>query len=347
MKSACRLRCKWPQACVALSLLGAAMTAHADVPTNKALIAAMPPATESVRIHRYDVMTSEGSVLQHESKRIINRLGNANSEEDRNRLISIVLRHVAMANLIVHIEGGSEFTRITGNPIGIGVGNYHSRSIWFVEGSLDQLKKGLAEDREFKGDVKELTLSDVPVYQSEVREFVMKGDKVEAIQEKRFVAIPTSHCVVITEDKHELEHILQGLKSTTSNVPEKWRVVAEKVEIESPIVVLRRFDPNNELDYYSPVNPNNPAYRRADIESFSFVMPAHNRLAFELYAVSKEPRKAAAFFGQDSFRQEVFEWKVNFHGTGFDAEVFVRDKKRNEAHPMLMVYHLFGPNVFI
>ena len=334
-------------ACTAICLLTVVTAAHAEVPTNTQLIAAMPPATESVLIRRYSALASEESALKNEAQQTIDGLGDVASEEERNALLNVVLRYVAMADPVVHAEGGSDFTRITGDPGGIGVGNYNSRSIWCVERSLDRLKKRLAEQRDLSGDVKTFTLDDVPAYETEVRRHVATDDKVTPVQEKRFVAFPSDHCVVITEDRNELEQILTGLKSKAPEVPEKWRVPTAGLELQSAIVLLRRYDPQNELDYYSPVSPKKPAFQRVNIESVALVLPSVNRLAFRIKCISEEPRKAVVYFACHTLRQEAYRWKTNVSDVGFEAEVAAIDENRDVAYPMLVLYMLFGPNVFI
>lgn len=331
----------------ALACLTAATATQAEAPTNKQLIAAMPPATESVLIQRYGILLADDSALKTEAQELIDNLGNIYSGEERDALLNVVLRHVAMAKPVVHAEGGSQFTRVTGDPLGVGVGNYNSRSIWCVERSLDRLMKRLAEKPDISGALKTFKLGGVPVYHSELRQYLMKGEEAAPIQEDRFVAFPSDRCVVITEDRDELKHILDRLESKASGVPEKWREVAAALELESPIVLLREYDPQNKLDYYSPVNPTQPDYKQADVQSVCLVVPSPKRLAFRLNCISKEPQKALAFYGYEVLCYETYRWDTKLRQAGFNSEVAVVDEKRDEAYPFLSLYILFGMNVFI
>lgn len=333
--------------CIALWLAGAAVAASAKAPSNVHLIAAMPSGVESVLVFRYAELTSDTSALKDDVYRTIDNLGKAHSEDERNQLLNIVLRYVAMSNPIVHAQGGSAFTRVTGDPRGLGLGNYHGRSIWYVERSLEPLRRRLDESRDIVGPVQAFKLDGVPIYQTEVTQHALKDDAVTPIQEQRFIAFPSDRCVVIVEDRGELEHILKVLRSDGRELPAGWRKVAGDLDVESPIILLRCYDPTNELDYYSPVNPRKSGFDHVDIESVALALPSVERLTFRMHCVSKEPQKAVTYYGHQALRREVFDWKVTWREGGFAADLTVIDEQRGRSYPTLVLYLLFGANLFL
>ncbi|HNO79379.1 MAG TPA: hypothetical protein PKN33_15115 [Phycisphaerae bacterium] len=308
----------------------------------------MPAATESVLVQRIKVLASDESALQKDIKSGIDSLGNVRYERERNDLLGVVQEYVAKANPVVFAEGGSEFTYLVGtNGADIGVGNYKSRSIWYVEQPLDALKKRLAENRDLTEGVTNSVLGDVTVYQTKVSKYGMNGEEVVPIEESLLVALPSDRCVVITEDAREMEQILAGLKSSAAELPRKWQAAASNLDLESPIVLLRCYDLKNELDAYSPTNPSHCPSNCVSVDSVALVLPSARQVSLRMNCISNEPQKVVAFFNDLLLSQDEYRWKTTFDATGFEAEIVVMDDQREKAHSLLSLYALFGPNVFI
>ncbi len=304
----------------------------------------MPPETQSVLVMRYEELVSDDSILKDDIRRSIDHGSN---DPEASELFNEILDSAMKANLLVRVAGGSEFTPITRDSSGIGVGNYNGRMVLYIEKSLKPLIDRLKKNENIKNVSESFKVENVPVFQSIERERGLNAGEYVAIDEELYFAFYNDRCVVVTESVDETKHILNHLGSDAAELPAKWAKAAAGLDIESPILILRQYDPKNELDYFSPVNRKNPEWKKSDTQGFGIILKSVKSLTFRMNCESREPQRAAAFFASDFFSQEIYAWNSRFRETGFEADISVIDEKRSKAHPLLTIYVLFGPNIFI
>jgi len=331
--------------CAILVWATAARAGGEEIPTNLRLIAAMPPGTESVLVYRYPALTAEDSAMKREFEEMLDGLGTPEDQDERNRLHNVVMRYVAMSNPLVQVEGGSQFTA----PDGVGVGNFNGRSIWIVEHPLARLMQRLAARKDIDGELTPFKLGDVQCYETAVDVRISIRPDVAPVTERRLYAFPSTRSVVVTECRDDVEYILKALGAKEPKVPKQWEPFAAALDIESPIIILRRYDPSNDRDYWSPAGSMNPHYGRTQVEGFGLVLKSAHDVMFSLRCVAKQRERAAAYYKDHAFRQENFTWSIEERPEGFTAEITGNAARIREANiPItLITFVLFGPNVFI
>jgi hypothetical protein len=318
----------------------AASFAQPDAPSNRQLIAAMPPGVESVLIKRYPALTAADSALKVENLHVWDGLGNRSAEPEA--AFNDIVQQLADFKPVVYAEGGSDFTRVADPEGPSGLGNYNSRSIWYVQQPLGPLRRRL-DGKALPTQPATASNPHAPrVYETEVKQYVPKDGRAAPVQEKRFIAFPSDYCVVVVEQKGELDDILKALASRSAELPERWRSVAGKLEIESPVVLLRRYNRTNTLDYYSPFNPE---FLPVDIESFGLILPSEKRVNFRVRCLSRSVMEAEQYYKRGFLREEEYRWRVTMREGGFDAELVAVNG--NTQTVMMLLYVLFGANMFI
>ncbi|MBC7773029.1 MAG: hypothetical protein H7210_11075, partial [Pyrinomonadaceae bacterium] len=197
------------------ALLSAAALA-AEPPTNKQLIAAMTPTTESVIIWRIEPLMSDKSVLKaHAGKLSWTWLTPGKDDQ----LVGCISEALTKATIRVQVLAGSKFQPVKG----IGAGEHELRQIMYTKDSLEEVRKKLDNKDGVKDLGKNLALNGITVYTSDI---VLPWDKLAASKmadEKDpkakpkttpvFAAFPDDHCVVITFSQTEMDLLLKGLKA--------------------------------------------------------------------------------------------------------------------------------------
>lgn len=319
----------------------ASLHADADGLSNLQAIAAMPRGTESVMALRYDLLSSEESVFRTDFTWMIENLGVAGAPADRKKPESIILRAVAAATPLLYVEGGSQFTA----AYGVGTGNYNGRTVWVTAKPLSGLTRRLIDRKDVDGDIRPFKLGDAQAFEFPIQ--LRTSTKEELVPETRFVAFPNDRTVLICESRDDLEVMLKGLAEKEPRMPQQWESVATGLDIEAPIVVLRRYDPKNNGDYYAPMNARRS--HPVAVDGFALVMPAVKNLAFRLRCLTNDREGARSYYQEDDrFPTNAFVWQVGRQPDGFLADITALGQTSGQISSMIMRLHLlFGVNIFV
>jgi hypothetical protein len=152
--------------------------------------------------------------------------------------------------------------------------------------------------------------------------------------------------VVIAPDRPQIEHMLRSLAAPGPAVPERWAAAAQGIDLASPVVVLRQYEPGNDRDFYSPVSNPNLGQVRAKIDSLAVALPSVKEKVLRVHGVAEEAQKALDFFKQ--FGSERILWDVQQDEKGFSGAVRFKLPEQEEAASIyLLLLVFYGPNVVI
>ena len=318
--------------------------AGGEPPSNLRLIAAMPPGAESVLLFRLDRLTEPNSVLRDWTRQYVDNLGQTLDPNAQNEPLNVIERGLSAAKPLVHAEGGSDFM-----AEGIGVGNYNGREIWVTEKPLTALVTRLTAKQDVQGELTPFKLGTVSAFECPCLASSAEGDpNAKPLLERRFVAFPDERTFVLAESREELEAMLHGLVADRPKLPDRWARLGAQLGLESPIVLIRWYDPNNTRDYFSPVNPKHPRTSQSvDIDGVALVCPSVNRFALRMTCISRQPEQALAFFQEFAFKPAMYNWDTKMAARGFYADITITDEKHAREYLPLLLYVLFGPNVII
>ena len=157
--------------------------------------------------------------------------------------LSVVFNHIAQAKPIVHVEGGSDFTRKTGSADGLGLGHYTRRSISFVEHPLTPLLLRLARNHDFNRPCKPVNIAGNQAYEIKVEAPGMERADPGCVQQPCFIGFPSDRWVITAPTRSELEFMLKALASPARVLPDRWKNLADSLDIESPLFLIRRHNP--------------------------------------------------------------------------------------------------------
>lgn len=327
--------------CVATVVVGGC--ARRDGPSgalsNRALIGAMPDGAESVMVWRLDELQREAPDMKEAVEEWFLGL---NEEAAATERIEIVLRRsIGGAGPVVWAHSGSRFTA----PPDLGVGDYNERSIWITERPLRELRRALDTGEGVGGPVQRHEIGGVRVYQM-LREREFYGG--ESMTEPMFIALPDQRTALIAESLDDVGQMLGRYGRAPSGIPEQWRSAAARIEIESPLVILRRYDPESEDDEFSPVNPGLSAERRIDIEAFALVLADAERSRYRLEVITRQPQRAEEAFFRLLLPEPVFDWTVQPTDRGFAATLGGEAEREYHAREALTtLLMVFGLNLYI
>ena len=307
--------------------------AGATAPSTKALIAAMPDGTESVIVCRFDNPASQ-LALKDSVWGFFEQL----SEKDS--FHKTIFRAVAQAGLLAQATGGSDF----GGPKGVGVGWYVDRSIYVVAKPLADLQRQLERGGVFPSASKKRTVEGITVYEGQVSSRHLQDPEGKPRQEPWFITLLDERTLVTTQSMDELLHMIRSLRDSRESVPVEWRELAPRVDFDSAIVILRRYDPSNEDDPWSPFGPRIDKEFRVNIDGYAVTVPNTGKLKLEMYCRTEEPEKAARFLSIRMFtggKDHVERWDIDKLEQGFLAQIF-SEHPEDPAYLLLTVWALFG-----
>lgn len=316
-------------------------------PSNLALISAMPPETESVLILRCDRLTAGDSLLRDRVLEFLNGIEEAGTRQEYTTSpLSVVFNHIVQAQPILHVEGGSDFTRKTGSADGLGLGHYTRRSISYVERPLTPLLLRLATNNDFDGPCKPLKIAGKQAYEIEVEAPGMERADPDCVRQPCFIGFPSDRWVITAPTRSELEFMLKTLASPARMLPDNWKNLAASLDIESPLFLIRRYNPASVLDCYSPVIHSQTVYPRVDIEGFALTLPSVNQLLFRMSCQSREPDQAMGHYGS-WLPEPQWVWNSTPRPAGFEAGIAASEITEATQTLVFGLLILFGANVFI
>jgi hypothetical protein len=305
--------------------------------SNRPLIAAMPDGAESVIVLRLDELQREAPVLKGIAERPIVGL---EGDEPADAMDAVLRRGIQAAGPIVWAHGGSRFTP----PPDLGLGDYDGRSIWVTERPLDDVIRALATGEGIGGPIERHEAGDVTVYEGRrTIEFYGGESKIEPM----FVAFADSRTPMVAETREDIVQMLERWRGGHREVPARWRSPAQRLEIESPVVVLRRYDPESEGDQFSPVNRLIPPEERIEIEAVGVVLADPAKSRYRLEVITRQPQRAEEFY-RHWLSEREFAWTVEATEEGFAATLEgAAEQEEDVAAALYSLLIVFGWNFYI
>ena len=133
--------------------------------------------------------------------------------------------------------------------------------------------------------------------------------------EDRYVAVVDDATLVIAPRREEAESMVRALRRGEQGVPAWWRDAAAGLPLESPIVILRRYDPTNARDYLSPENPLLDERQRAGLRMLGLALVDAKEGVFRLRGVTGDSAQARrVLMTQKYLPQSDFAWEVEEEG---------------------------------
>ncbi len=327
-------------------VLAVALAGQPDAPParpslgNPALLAIMPGTVESVMLVRFEAPIDYGGVIAGWR----DSLGHFGDEElGRDDLLNTTLRAVAAAHPSAFLWAGSGFT----GPDGIGVGNFDERWIWVVGSPVTALRERL-DACEGVAELNEpFDVQGVRVYSAKTFHYPdgYPHATKEKIEKETLVAFPREHVVLIAQSRRDIEHMVSAALKPPDSPPVRWAPVAEGLDLGSPLLILREYDPRNTRDWQSPLNATREDEDgQADIRMAGLALP--DDAGFRLNVVSRTPDRAKRFYRTHVLVEDAFAWKDTPTETGFRAVLRVAEGAEDGA-PLLCLLVFFGPNIGI
>jgi hypothetical protein len=211
--------------------------------SQRQLIAAMPPETESVLAIDHDVLLGSMSAFRkvagHACFHPSPWLCDVAPEWD---LRCMVERAIIRTQPRLHVLGGKKFAPPVSSDAGdsgLGAGNFVDVSIWQVRRPLIDLRDWLDELASCGKRVRRSEVLGTTVYASHT--LLLTSDRAPPRREERFLAFPDETTVVLTEEETALRHILHSLSRKNFEIPPQWACAASRVSLEAPIIILRSY----------------------------------------------------------------------------------------------------------
>ena len=315
---------------LAITAMVRVSAAASTAPSTKALIAAMPDGTESVIVCRFDKSASQ-LALKDSAEQFFELL----SEKDS--FHKTIFRAVAQSGLLAQATGGSDF----GGPTGVGMGWYVDRSIYVVANPLADLQRQLERGGVFPSGSRKRTVEGITVYAGQVSAHYPQDPEEVRRLEYWFITLLDERTLVKTQSMHDLLHIIRSLRDGWESIPVQWRELASRVDFDSAIVILRRYDPSNEDDPWSPFSLRISKEFRANIDGYAVTVPNTRKLKLEMYCRTEEPEKASRFLSKFTGGiNHVERWDIDKLEEGFLAQIPFDYEE--QAYLFLSVYVLFG-----
>ena len=270
-----------------VSILSCCIAGVKEPPSNEQLISIMSENTESVLVIRHDRIEDASEGLK-EFSQIWKSLAQEDwSGEEDPSLHTVVMHAAAASSPRVEIWGGSRFRR----PVDLGLGDYEGRYLWIVADSLTPLRERITADVDIEGDIEVIEHEGLEIFVGESR--IVEYGNIDRI-ESTFVSMPDDNTLLMTESIEEIKHMLAAIKADDPSMPEQWAEVAQRTDLEVPILVLRSYDPTDKASPYSPLNPH-WGDKRVEIKSYSWAVQKSKDLTVRLVCDTPNPTKALAF----------------------------------------------------
>lgn len=324
-------------AALAVTAAGCASGPQPPAPlSNPALIAAMPDGAESVMVLRLDELHAAPD-LKESAERMVAWL---DGDEPADTMDTLLRRGIQAAGPVAWVHAGSRFTA----PPDLGVGDYDARSIWVTRRPLNDVIRALDTGEGVAGPLARHEANGVTIYEGQrTIEFYGGESKTESM----FVAFADARTPMVAETRDDIEQMLARWRAGDRQIPARWRSGAQRLEVESPIVILRRYDPASEEDQFSPVNRRIPPEERIEIEAFGIVLTDPAKRRYRLEVISSQPQRAEEFF-RHWLSDESFAWTVEAADAGFAATLEgAAGQEEDVAMELYSLLMVFGWNLYI
>ena len=327
------------------------VTALGQVLSNRELITLMPDEVESVLVLRSEPLTNDKSPFRREMQGFFG-IADANADSpDRephdfttssggNNLDRLIFSGVSKCNPVARALGGWGFAT---QPAGIGLGEFHHIQIWITRDSLSTLLQAIENSDGVVGEVKKEQVNGVAVYSSELESPATRK------LARFYFALPNDRTVVRTESLEQMKSVLGRLKrgAESSSLPERWKEAAKGIELDAPILLLRKMKEPVRIIKYDTATEKPEKFEPGQVEigSFAITAPSGAALRLRIRCITKSPADAPFYFYGGAFSggltPSYWKWKTNSDANGFDAEAVFSAEGKNH-HLSLLLITLFG-----
>ncbi len=293
----------------------------------------MPPGTESVIVQRVSMLTAKESIFRDEYNR--------HSHDRRvSNIWALVHDAVDHNKLVVSALGGSDFEA---PPTSGMTGNFNARTIYVVEQPLDVLRRQLETGQHVYALDDCFEFDGVDVFEGTIGR---AGPTHNSTGESRFVAIPHSHTVVLSETREDIEYMLTSLRAKKIEIPHQWRAVAKGHDLESAIVILREYLPEPEQREPGTLPCLLPGAARPTHLALTLIDVKRPTLKIALTA--QDPQGAIRWYHDALLlAKEGFAWDVTPTATGVTGTIGPEWEGAKPSYTTLTLILLFGPCVIV
>ncbi len=196
------------------------------------LIAAMPDQVESVMILRAKPLLAEGNPWNREMDAWFkprNEYSGHLQSRQASTIDNIVFSEVTQLNPVVRLMGGWDFKM----PQSIGTSSFRFIHVWITQDS----NGGVRERLRHEDSIDELQRDALTIYQAPVP---IAWDNLTTETLPVHVAFPNAHVTIVACSSADITHVAGQLKSPNADMPARWREAASAIDIESPVVILRK-----------------------------------------------------------------------------------------------------------
>ncbi|MDX2200480.1 MAG: hypothetical protein SF069_16115 [Phycisphaerae bacterium] len=266
----------------------------------------------------------------------------------------VVFQRIVMLRPQKRVLAGADFKR----PIAPGIGQCEYLAIWVTADSNEALRNDVASGRGINGEVVTANSDGVEVFHSKVELFAEAtappGQQNDARSMQVSVAFPTPHVTVVSFVPNGAAHVAKALKQKAErNVPLRWQSLASRIDLNAPLVLLRRMgNPQQCVGYPDPNNRSKPIIRDITLHGFAIAAAPDEPLRFRLVADAPSAEDAYLYFQgggtRGGFPAPTYTWdRINRVG-GFDATVtFTPTPTARNSHASLLMIGFFGLEILI
>lgn len=302
------------------------------VPSNEQLIAAMPPRMESVIVLSMKALSSETSAFKRDFPSFSSSPVSAGQKDGLSAAIDRILAEGTVEKMVM---AGSNFRAAQG----AGAGSFDSCVLFLLDRPIMNFEESLKANRDVE-----------PVESPAGNIFKGRTRAPDGTEVPLFVSHPTDTTMVLAMSQGDVEHILRQLRSDSREIPPHWRAFSQDAAIESPAIVIRKYDPTNQNDSHSPINPKRPPDMKVEIDGFVLTIPSTEKVELLLRCKTGSPDRAISFYRSAEMRyyvlpELIWNWEITKTTDGFEAKISVREGSGQNYHCLVVLYSLFGVNM--
>lgn len=330
-----------------------------DSPNNRQLIASMPDAIESVLLLQAEPLLREGCALKSELQGFLAVIDEATpgmsapasdllSSVGNNNLDRIVFSELVKRRPTKRLVGGAGFQP----PQDIGIGSFRYLTVWITRESNSPIKKKIDTHDGIVGDVARTTKDGLDSYSSPIEIRWSSSPEQGPAKTSICVAFASEHVALVAFSADDIAHIANLLNSKTPTIPVRWQKAASGLDVDSPVVILRKFTQSEQcIVKRDPDDPNRAEPRNVPIDGFGLTSDAGSSVKFKLHVITSQPNDAEVYFYGGcfyaGFDPAQWKWTKKTDADGFTADVQLDEKEGRNHLGSLIVITLFGISLMI